>query len=194
MANQYTSKVVLANGTTVMDLTGDTIDKTKLLAPYTAHDKSGAPITGTCTFDSDTSDATMASADLLAGAFGYARGARIDGSLPNIGKQTSTIKDADDSITITYGAHDGSGKVTIDATEVAKLKDHSNIKAGITILGETGEYTGEGVTAEAKTATPNFTTQTIVPTTTDYLSQVTVNPIPVSYVDNSAGGQTCTIG
>ena len=28
----------------------------------------------------------------------------------------------------------------------------------------------------------------------DYLSQVSVAAIPVNYSDNSAGGQTCTIG
>ena len=45
--NPYNSKVQLADGTVLIDLTGDTIAADKLLAGVTAHDKSGAPITGT---------------------------------------------------------------------------------------------------------------------------------------------------
>lgn len=45
--NPYNSKVQLADGTVLIDLTEDTIAADKLLAGVTAHDKSGAPITGT---------------------------------------------------------------------------------------------------------------------------------------------------
>lgn len=44
MAN---NKVQLADGTTLIDLTGDTVAADKLLSGITAHDKSGAQITGT---------------------------------------------------------------------------------------------------------------------------------------------------
>ena len=44
--NTYVNKVDLADGTTLMDLTGDTVDASVLLSGYTAHDASGAPITG----------------------------------------------------------------------------------------------------------------------------------------------------
>ena len=57
MANQYNSKVVLASGEVLIDLTNDTIDAAHLLDGITAHDKSGAPITGTNTYNADTSDA-----------------------------------------------------------------------------------------------------------------------------------------
>lgn len=40
------NKVVLANGTTLIDLTSDTVDAGSLLSGATAHDKSGAAITG----------------------------------------------------------------------------------------------------------------------------------------------------
>ena len=46
-SNPYTNKVQLANGTVLMDLTADTVTADKLLSGTTAHDKSGAPITGT---------------------------------------------------------------------------------------------------------------------------------------------------
>lgn len=47
MANQYKNKIVYGNQT-LIDLTQDTITADKLLVGYTAHDASGAPITGTC--------------------------------------------------------------------------------------------------------------------------------------------------
>lgn len=63
------------------------------------------------------------------------------------------------------------------------------------ILGVTGTYSGEGVNAQAKTATPSTSQQTILPDTGyDYLSQVTVNAIPYTETLNEAGGYTLTIG
>ena len=47
MANQYKNKIVYGNQT-LIDLTQDTITADKLLVGYTAHDASGASITGTC--------------------------------------------------------------------------------------------------------------------------------------------------
>lgn len=46
MANEYKNKVVYG-GNTLIDLTEDTVDAAHLLAGYTAHDATGAPITGT---------------------------------------------------------------------------------------------------------------------------------------------------
>lgn len=53
MANQYINKVIYG-GKTLIDLSGDTVSADKLLKGLTAHDKSGAVITGTCTFDVDS--------------------------------------------------------------------------------------------------------------------------------------------
>lgn len=41
------NKVALANGTVLIDLTSDTVTASSVLAGVTAHDKSGAKITGT---------------------------------------------------------------------------------------------------------------------------------------------------
>ena len=41
------NKVALANGTVLIDLTSDTVKAESVLAGVTAHDKSGAKITGT---------------------------------------------------------------------------------------------------------------------------------------------------
>ena len=59
MPNKYVNKVVIGKETK-LDLTADTVTPDKLAKGITAHDKSGAPITGTSTKDADTSDATAA--------------------------------------------------------------------------------------------------------------------------------------
>lgn len=96
---------------------------------------------------------------------------------------------------IPVGYHDGSGKVTINSTEQAKIVA-KNIRSGITILGVTGTMSGsEDVKAEAKTVTPSLSQQVITPGTGyNYLSQVTIAAIPVTKADNTSGGQTVTIG
>lgn len=195
MANTYNSKVVLANGDVLMDLTADTVDAAHLLDGYTAHGKDGAPITGSCTFDSDTSDDTAAVGEILATKTAHARGTLLTGTMPNNGGVTGTISTKAQQYTIAQGYHDGSGKVSISAAEQAKLIA-TNIREGITILGVEGTMSGsEGVVAQAKTATPTFTAQTITPDTGyTHLSQVTVAAITVTYSDNSAGGKTVTIG
>ena len=192
MPNKYINKLVVGNETK-FDLTSDTVTADKLLKDITAHDKSGAPITGTCTYDADTQDATAAVAEILEGKTAYARGAKLTGTMPNKGAVSGTIA-TKDAYTIPMGFHDGSGTVSIDATESAKIVA-GNIKSGVTILGVEGTFAGETVTAQTKSVTPTMSAQTVLPDEGfDYLSQVSVAAIPVNYSDNSAGGQTCTIG
>lgn len=192
MANNYINKLVVGNETK-FDLTADTVTADKLLKDITAHDKSGAPITGTCTYDADTQDATAAVAEILEGKTAYARGTKLTGTMPNKGAVSGTITDKT-AYTIPMGFHDGSGTVSIDATESAKIVA-GNIKSGVTILGVEGTFAGESVTAQNKSVTPTMSAQTVLPDEGfDYLSQVSVAAIPVTYSDNAAGGQTCTIG
>ena len=195
MANPYNNKVVLASGEVLIDLTGDTVDAAHVLDGYTFHDKSGAPVTGTCTYDSDTSDDTAAVGEILSGKTAHARGALLTGTMPNNGAQTDNISTKTQEVIIAQGYHDGSGKVSILADEQAKLIP-SNIREGITILGVEGTMSGsEGVVAQARSVTPKFTQQVISPEDGyTHLSQVTVQPITVTYSDNSAGGKTVTIG
>ena len=195
MANTYNSKVVLADGTVLIDLTGDTVTASDVLSGVTTHGKDGAPITGTCTFDSDTSDDTAAVGEILSGKTAHARGALLTGTMANNGGVTGTISTKAQQYAIAQGYHDGSGKVSISAAEQAKLIA-TNIREGITILGVEGTMSGsEGVVAQAKSATPTFSSQTITPDTGyTHLSQVTVAAIAVAYSDNAAGGKTVTIG
>ena len=118
MAN-YINKLVVGNEVK-FDLTGDTVAPNTLLTGATAHDKTGAQITGTCSYDSDTSDATVAVAEILKDKTAYARGAKIVGTMPNNGAKNYTISNLNDQ-TITMGFYDGSGKISFDSAEKAKI-------------------------------------------------------------------------
>lgn len=185
---------VIYGGNTLIDLTADTVDAAHLLSGYTAHDKSGAVITGSNTFDSDTSEDTATVGEILATKTAHARGASLTGTMTNNGAVTGTISTKAGTYTIPNGYHDGSGTVSISSTEQAKIIA-GNIKSGIQILGVTGSYSGEAVSVQAKSATPTTSQQVITPDSNyDYLSQVTIAAIPYVETDNSAGGKTATIG
>lgn len=179
----------------LIDLTQDTVEPSKLALGVTAHDKSGDIITGTNTFDADTSDADAVASEILDKKIAYVNGVKVVGSMPNRTGESGVIKTLAQEISIQNGYHDGSGKVKIDDVEQAKIVS-SNIKDGVEILGVTGSYTGEGVTAQSKSATPyTDKSQTILPDSGyDYLSQVEVAKIAYLETPNAQGGTTVTIG
>ena len=183
-------------GDVKFDLTSDTVTKDTLLSGVKAHDKSGAEITGRCTYDADTSDADVTAEEVINGKIFYARGSRLTGKMPNNGKVDLTISDVNDVITIPKGCHDGSGSVTISSVEKAKLIPE-NIREGVEVLGLTGTMSSsDGEKPQTnKTVTPAKTQQVVTPDS-EYtcLMQVTVEAIPYSETSNSAGGTTITIG
>ena len=185
---------VIYGGNTLIDLTSDTVIAEKMLSGYTAHDKSGTLVTGTCTNDVNSGDATAVASEVLIGKTAYARGSKVTGSMINNGAITGTIAAKAGVYTVPIGYHDGSGKVGIDSTEQSKIIA-ANIKKGISILGVTGTCEpSSSVTAQAKTVTPSTTKQTVLPEAGyDYLSQVVVNAIAYVESTNSAGGTTVTI-
>lgn len=188
------SKVVYG-GETLIDLTADTITADKLLKGFTAHKADGETVTGSCEYDVNSQDATVAVAEILTGKTAYARGTKLTGTMPNRGAVSGKISKKGDAYTIAQGYHDGSGKVQIDSTEQAKIVA-TNIREGVTILGVTGTMSGtEGEKAQSKTVTPTTAEQTVLPDDGyTCLSSVTVTKIPYVESDNSAGGITVTIG
>lgn len=193
MANQYKNKIIYG-GDVLIDLTSDTITPEDLASGKTAHDKSGAPITGTNTYDADTSDANAVAAEILSTKTAYVNGNKVTGSMPNRGAVTGIISTKEQQYTIPQGYHDGSGKVSIATTEQAKIIA-TNIRQGITILGVEGSMSGtEDVNAETVSITPTTVAQTITPSTGyNYIAQANVSAIPYTETDNTAGGVTVTI-
>lgn len=188
---------VIYGGRTLIDLSGDTVTADKILDGFTAHDKEGETITGTCKYDVDSSDATAAVAEILQGKTAYVRGKKLTGTMKNNSAVAGTISSKDEQYTVPQGYHDGSGKVGIVDTEKEKLVP-ANIREGITLLGVEGTMSGtEDAKPQAKTVTPKTTEQTVLPDTEEgynYLSQVTVAAIPYQESENPAGGTTVTIG
>lgn len=187
------SKVIFG-GETLIDLTADTIQADKLLKGYTAHSADGEQITGSCTFDANTQDATATSAEILSGKTAYNKAVKVTGTMKNNGAATLTISKKDDAIQIPQGFHDGGGKASISASEQAKLIPN-NIRQGVVVLGVTGTMSGsEGVKAQAKTVTPTVSGFEVNPDTGyTHLSSVTISAIPYNESDNSAGGTTVSI-
>ena len=188
------SKVVYG-GQTLIDLTADTIKADKLLTGFKAHGADGEVINGSCDFDMNTQSATAAASEILTGKKAGVKGSIVTGTMKNNGAVAGSISAKDAAYTVPQGYHDGSGKVQISDTEKAKLVA-ANIREGVTILGVAGTMSNtEGAKPQAKTVTPSTSAQEILPDTGyNYLSQVTVEAIPYTESDNTAGGITVTIG
>lgn len=195
MPNQYKNKVIY-NGTTLIDLTGDTAVAADVQSGKSFHLATGETVTGTSTKNADTRDANMQASELLSGKTGYgAAGTKITGTMPNNGGNNVTVSGTSGA-SIPAGYYDGSGKAVLDSTSATNLIAE-NIRDGVTILGVEGTMSGsEDVHAQAKTVTPTGSQQVVVPDspTYNYLSQVTVAAIPYSEADNAQGGVTVTIG
>ena len=196
MAGNNINKVVYGS-TVLIDLTSDTLTSAdQLHYGIVAHDRSGAVITGTNTYDANTSDADAAASEILLNKTAYVNGNKITGSMPNRGAVTGSITTKAQEYTIQAGYHDGSGKVSISSTEQAKIIA-TNIRQGVTILGVEGSMSGsESVKATSLSVTPYTTSQSYVPADLgDYNSITQVDIAAISYVETSNSyGITATIG
>ena len=200
MPNAHVNKVVYG-GNTLIDLTADNVSRADVQSGKTFHLKDGSTTTGTNIWDAYTQDANAVAGEILNTKTAYVNKVKVTGSMPNRGQQVISVTSIANNIPISNGYHDGSGYAKIDATEAAKLEP-DNIRKGITILGVVGDLTGDELVSVTTVAiTPTVSSQTVVPTaysdTTgnpyDYFAQFTVNAIPYTETDNSAGGKTATI-
>lgn len=188
------SKIIFG-GRTIIDLTGDDVTADKVLLGIQFHGGDGNIYEGTCTFDVDSTSATLKASEALEGKTFATGGKIVTGTAKNNGAVAGTIKLKDGVYTVPIGYHDGSGTVVIDPTEMAKLIA-SNIREGVTILGVTGTMSGsEGIVSQTKTVTPSTSKQNVLPDAGyTHLAEVIINPIPYTETENNAGGLTITIG
>ena len=186
---------IIYGGQVLINLENDTVTAADVLSGVTFHLPDGTIGTGSCNYDAYTGDADAAVAEVLAGKTFYKNGSKLTGTMPNRGAQTAVISTKNGSVTIQNGFHDGSGSVSIDPVEVAKIIAE-NIKEGVEILGVTGTCSpASGVTSTSVSVTPYTTQLTILPPSGyDYISQVNVAAIAYTETENAAGGLTVTIG
>lgn len=88
----------------------------------------------------DTTDATAAAENILAGKTAYVSGGVISGTMPDNAGAGGTISTKDTTFKIAAGYHNGSGTVSISTAEQAKIIS-GNIKSGVSILGIAGSAT-----------------------------------------------------
>lgn len=84
----------------------------------------------------DTAGADAAAGDILSGKSAFNSSGSISGSMANNGSTSGTISTKAGSVTIPAGYTSG-GTVSISSTEQSKIIA-SNIKSGVTILGQAG--------------------------------------------------------
>ena len=87
----------------------------------------------------DTSSANITSADVMTGKTGFGASGSVSGSIADNGSTSGTISTKAGTVTIPAGYTSG-GTVSISSTEQAKIIA-TNIKSGVTILGQAGSLT-----------------------------------------------------
>lgn len=192
--NQHNSKVQLADGTILIDLTQDDVRSEHVQDGIYFHDKTGERIKGTNKKTVDASEATAEASEVLASKT-FGKGSElVTGTMTNHNGNNIILDNIEGKV-IERGFYDGGGKVLLSEADLNYLKPE-NIKEGVEILGVKGEFGADDISSDALTVTPSFAEQNINPADkgVTFFSSVKVNPILVTYEDNKAGGVTVTIG
>lgn len=194
MANEFTNKVILSDGTVLINLTQDGVEPEHVQSGIWFHHKSGERKQGTSTKTVDASGVTAEASEVLYNK-SFGKGSEIQyGTMPdNSGKNVEITTKS--GTPIPYGFSDGSGVAKLSDADLAKLIP-ANIKEGVTILGVDGDYGADDISSGAVEVTPSFVEQTINPSDkgVTFFSSVKVKAIPVTRTDNDFGGVTVTIG
>lgn len=106
------------------------------------------PGSGTAKFY-DTSGASFAAGDLLTGKTAFGASGSVGGSMADNGATGGTISTKAGTVTIPAGYTTG-GTVAISSTEQAKIVA-SNIKSGVTILGQAGSLSLPTISQDSST-------------------------------------------
>ncbi len=170
---------VVYDDKTLIDLTGDTVTAAKMLSGTTAHDKSGAVVTGTIPTKT-SNDLTAEGPNVFVPAGYYASAAS---KAVAAGKATTPATTITSNPTISV---DSAGKITASVSGTKSVTP--TVSAGYVSSGTAGTITVSGsatkqlATQAAKTVTPSTSEQTAIAAGTYATGDVKVAAIPSSYV------------
>lgn len=97
----------------------------------------------------DTAGADFTSADLLTGKTAFGASGSVSGSMADNGSTSGTISTKAGTVTVPAGYTTG-GTISISSTEQAKIIA-SNIKSGVTILGQAGSLSLPSISQDSTT-------------------------------------------
>lgn len=97
----------------------------------------------------DTAGADISASDVLTGKTAFGSSGSISGNMADNGSTSGTISTKAGTVSIPAGYTSG-GTVQIDSSEQAKIIA-SNIKSGVTILGQAGSLTLPSISQDSTT-------------------------------------------
>lgn len=139
MAN---NKIELASGETLIDLTGDTVTAAKMLSGTTAHDKSGAAISGSInskaatTYNTSTGNQTIASGQYLSGTQ----------TIRAVTTSNITAENIKSGVNVKVGDSASAGRI---ASVTGTFTSDATAAAGNILSGKTAYVNGSKITGTA---------------------------------------------